>query len=347
VAAVPFIWPSPSAKEDTAVAGGSQTEGSRPDVLAETQAVELAAAAQREYSQRLGLPVEVTNSIGMQLAMIPPGEFLMGSPESEPEAYRFEKPQHRVTITEPFYLGVHEVTIGQFRRFVNATGYRTQAERDGRGGSGWDESTGELVGPDPRYCWRTTGFTQTDEHPVVNVSWNDAVAFGAWLAKTENKRYRLPTEAEWEYACRAGTTTRYFCGNDPEQLVQVGNVPDGCIRRKLTNGYPRMYLVSYDGYVYTAPVGSFQPNEFGLHDMHGNVFEWCQDWFGTHYKQSDLPAEDPMGPQAGTARVTRGGAWRFFPLRCQSSSRVGLVPGTRNTTQGFRLALVAGKASGR
>ena len=112
-------------------------------------------------------------------------------------------------ITRPFYLGVTEVTRGQFRRFVDDAGYQTEAEKDGKGGCGWNEETKKFE-QNPRYTWQNPGFEQTDEHPVVNVSWNDAQAFIGWLSRKEGKTYRLPTEAEWEYACRAGTTTRYF-----------------------------------------------------------------------------------------------------------------------------------------
>ena len=142
-----------------------------------------------------------------------------------------EKPQHEVRITRPFYLGVTEVTRGQFRRFVDDAGYQTEAEKDGKGGYGWNEETKKFE-QNPRYTWQNAGFEQTDEHPVVNVSWNDARAFIAWLSRKEGKTYRLPTEAEWEYACRAGTTTRYFCGDDPEGLAAVGNVADGTAKEK-------------------------------------------------------------------------------------------------------------------
>ena len=134
-------------------------------------------------------------------------------------------------ITRPFYLGKYEVTVGQFRRFVDDSGYQTEAEKDGKGGWGWNETANKFEQA-PRYTWREAGFEQTDLHPVVNVSWNDAVAFAEWLGKKEGKTYRLPTEAEWEYACRAGTTTRYFCGDDPEALAEVGNVADATAREK-------------------------------------------------------------------------------------------------------------------
>ncbi len=208
----------------------------------------------------------ITNSLGMKFAPIKAGEFLMGSPDTDRDAFDDEKPQHRVRITRPFYLGVYEVTRGQFRRFVDDSGYQTEAEKDGKGGWGWNEDAKKFE-QNPRYTWREAGFEQTDLHPVVNVSWNDAVAFAEWLSRKEGKTYRLPTEAEWEYACRAGTTTRYFCGDDAEALAEVGNVADATAREK----YPdwKSTIAVRDGFVYTAPVGRYRPNAWGLHDMHG------------------------------------------------------------------------------
>jgi hypothetical protein len=179
-------------------------------------------------------PDVVTNSIGMKLALIPAGEFLMGSHESldDIEAkfpgheYKSklerkildedEWPQHRVRITRPFRLGVYEVTVGQIRQFIQATGHKTEAETDGadgRGKGGWGISDdGKFEGRKPEYNWQHTGYELTDDHPVVNVTWNDAVRFCEWLSQKEGKKYRLPTEAEWEYACRAGTKQDRECG---------------------------------------------------------------------------------------------------------------------------------------
>jgi formylglycine-generating enzyme required for sulfatase activity len=168
---------------------------------------------------------QITNSIGMKLTLIPSGEFMMGSGESAEATAEFfnktygehlptvglfneEHPQHRMRITRPFYLGSYPVTRGQFWRFVKDTGYKTDAEKGEKPGAwGWDPDKKEF-GFNEKYSWRNAGFEQTDEHPVVNVSWNDAVAFCKWLSKKESKTYRLPTEAEWEYSCRAGMTTR-------------------------------------------------------------------------------------------------------------------------------------------
>src|SRR5208337_3270523 len=145
--------------------------------------------------------------------------------------------------------------------FVDETGYKTEAEKDGKGGYGWNEETKRFE-QNPRFTWQNPGFEQTDEHPVVNVSWNDAQAFIAWLGQKEGKTYRLPTEAEWEYACRAGTKTAYFCGDDPEGLALVGNVADGTAKKKFPTW--TWAIEAKDGYVFTAPVGQFQKNAFEL-----------------------------------------------------------------------------------
>ena len=163
----------------------------------------------------------------MKLVEIPAGEFMMGnqdSPEKLAKAFPAietrrieelfdEKPMHRVRITKPFYMGAHEVTIGQFKKFMEQADYRTEAERDGTGGWGYNREKNDFEGRKLEYSWRNPGFEQADDHPIVNVTWNDAVAFCDWLGKKEGHKYRLPTEAEWEYACRAGTTTTYFSGD--------------------------------------------------------------------------------------------------------------------------------------
>ncbi len=270
----------------------------------------------------------------MRLAPIPTGEFLMGSSDDE-DADDDEKPRHTVRITRPFYLGTTEVTVGQFRRFVEASRYRTEAERNGRGGRGWNEARATFE-VDPKYTWRDPGFPQTDEHPVTNVSWNDAVAFCEWLSTKEATIYRLPTEAEWEYACRAGTTTRYSSGADPETLAGVGNVADGTARAKFPNWTT---IAARDGYIFTAPVGTFRANAWGLHDMHGNVWEWCRDGYdGRYYQQS--PGDDPTGPSQASRRVYRGGSWADDPRYARSPRRVGVKPDYRYYDLGFRVARV-------
>jgi len=290
----------------------------------------------------------LTDSCGVRLVRIPAGTFLMGGPEPAAHlaaafaAYRRpasyfhdEYPQHRVRITRPFWLGAYEVTVGQFRRFVQESGYRTEAETDGTGAWGYNPTTGQCEGRRKQYNWRNPGFTQTDNHPVLNVTWNDAVAFCRWLSRKEGHRYRLPTEAEWEYACRAGTTTRYHYGNDPDLLPTRAVVLDA--RGRTTFPHVQEIHLPKDLQSLTRPVGRFPPNRWGLFDMHGNVWEWCADWYGADY-YAHAPAADPQGPSAGQQRVRRGGAWNSFPLWARAAFRNWNTPASRCVNLGFRVA---------
>ena len=288
----------------------------------------------------------ITNSIGMKLVRIPAGEFMMGSRESVEELdkayakygadcqwFKHEHPRHRVKISKSFFMGMHEVTVDQFRQFVRDTDYKTDGEKDGKGGVGWNEEKGKSE-RHSRYTWRNTGFKQDDNQPVVFISWNDAVAFCKWLSGKEKQKYRLPTEAEWEYACRAGTTTRYHSGNDPEGLVRVGNVGDATLKARIP---PTPWaLAGKDGYVFTAPVGQFQSNAFGLYDMHGNVWEWCADWYGEAY-YAKCPSVDPKGPASAKHRVLRGCSWGYRPSYLRSAVRSRDLPDTRYFDVGFRV----------
>jgi formylglycine-generating enzyme len=296
----------------------------------------------------------IINSIGMELTLIPSGEFTMGSGESargtadffrknyenlrRADFFEDEHPQHRVRITKPFYLGTYHVTLGQFRRFVTDTGYKTDAEKGGEinGGVGWSAAKKRFE-LNEKYSWRNAGWFQTDDHPVVNVSWNDAVAFCKWLGRKEDRRYRLPTEAEWEYACRAGTTTRYCNGDDPETLAKVANVADATAKASFPDW---ITIKASDGYVFTAPVGKFNPNAFGLYDMRGNACQWCSDWYGA-YSNANHTTDDPTGPGSGDFRVRRGSSWYGGddgPLISRSASRRGDGPFYRNYATGFRVA---------
>ncbi len=290
----------------------------------------------------------VENSLGMKLVVIPAGEFQMGGETVEDleaagitvldvhkQFIPAERPVHRVRISKPFLMGQAEVARGQFRKFVAAASYQTEGERDGEGGWGDD---GKGWSQKPEYTWLNPGFDQTDDHPVVNVSWNDAVAFCQWLSKKEGKRYRLPTEAEWEYACRGGTKTRYWTGDDPESLAASENVADASSRAKFPHADKNLFIRGRDGHVFTAPVGSFdRPNPFGLYDMQGNVCEWCSDWYDAEY-YAKSPAVDPKGPSsAGSFRVIRGGGWDFNPVCCRSANRLYDAPSNRVNNVGFRL----------
>ncbi|MFC1596728.1 formylglycine-generating enzyme family protein [Planctomycetota bacterium] len=294
---------------------------------------------QQNAGKASGMSVQKTIELGgdvpLEMVLIPAGAFVMGDNRGLDD----EKPVHEVTITKSFYLGRYEVTIEQFRRFVEVTGYATDAERGTgfQGAFGWNPDRMQFK-MNEKYSWRNTGFAQSDAHPAVNVSWSDAMAFCKWLGRKEGTAYRLPTEAEWEYACRAGTTTRYSHGNDSEGLAKVGNVADATFEAQ----YPELkgLVKASDGYAYTSPAGSFLPNPFGLYDMHGNVWEWCADWYDPeHYAKS--PTDNPGGPATGEERVYRGGGWFNCTRGCRSASRSAALPENRNLTLGFRVAVAA------
>ena len=310
---------------------------------------EQARQHQEAWAKYLGVPVEYENSLSMKFMLIPPGEFMMGSTEEEiaeglagttnsrlTEWLRSEGPQHRVRIAKPFYLGAHEVTVGQFRAFVETSGYKTQAETDGKGGApagvakAWQSRR-------PEYNWRTPSFDQTDEHPAVQLTWNDGTAFCDWLTDKEGVRYTLPTEAQWEYACRAGTTTEYWVGEDPEQQRDIGNVTDTSFNEQFS--FQGNAVDFDDGHVFTAPVMTYRANPFGIYDMCGNVWEWCSDWWAADsYPTSKL--SDPVGPPSGEERVFRGGSFRKCIFRAYSSSnRSSRTPDFCFADAGFRVVL--------
>jgi formylglycine-generating enzyme required for sulfatase activity len=285
-----------------------------------------------EMKQAKELTFDLGNGVKLEMVRIPKGKFLMGSPKNEEGRDDNESPQHEVTLKKDFYLGKYEVTRGQFRRFVESESYKTEAELDGKGSVGWDEASEDFK-QDKKYNWKNAGFEQSDDHPVVNVSWNDAVKYCEWLSKKEGKRFRLPTEAEWEYSSRARILNRFSFGDDEEDLAKHGNVADGTAKEK----YPKWdkAIRAKDGYIYTSPVGRFGVNVFGLHDIYGNVWEWCGDWYGEYSTES---VSDPSGPSSGSGRVYRGGSWNSHPLLCRSAVRGADLPSFRGGYLGFRLA---------
>ncbi len=336
----------------TAVPSPSLENANPSPLVAPFTAVQ-AKAGQEAWAKYLGKPVIERNSLGMDLILLPPGTFRMGSTAAQIDAvlkfdssatrenFADEQAQHTVQLTKPFRLGATEVTVGQFRRFVTATGYQTEAEKDGEGGFGWNATAEKFEGRKPEYTWKNTGFTQTDNHPVVNVSWHDAQAFVEWLSRDEGLSYRLPTEAEWEYACRAGTTGLWWHGDDPEGLGTSGNVADGTGKARWGTNYTNFnYIAARDGDAFTATVGrSSRTNPFGLSDMHGNVFEWCGDWYDAEfYGKSSGTAVDPFNASPASSRVLRGGSWSNDAGSTRSAFRGRSTPDIRSANIGFRVS---------
>jgi len=235
-----------------------------------------------------------TNSVGMKFARLPAGEFLMGSPKDEADRDDDEV-QHRVRITKPFYLGVYEVTQVEYVR---------------------------VMGKNPAHI---VGLTR----PVEMVRWDDAVAFCERLSKMEGRTYRLPTEAEWEYACRAGTTTPFAFGETLSSKTDAN----------IDGEYPYGEGEKGPNLETSTPVGLYPPNASGLYDMHGNVNEWCEDRYGKNYYKVS-PANDPIGPVSGQFRVIRGGSWYEWASYARSAERSGDLPGFYASWCGFRVALV-------
>jgi len=287
-----------------------------------------------------------TNSIGMIFVRIPGREFMMGSLKQEMDWLRLtfkkiwraghkqwfedELPLHPVRITRAFYLGVTEVTVGQFRRFVRETQYKTEAEK-GDGGMIWSNKE-ERWAAQKGMKWDAVPWQIADDQPVVFVSWNDAKAFCRWLSRKEKRVYRLPTEAEWEMACRAGSAwVRYPWGN---RLPGDSDCNFGDGNPKL----PESLTTVDDGYQYVSPVGSYKPNALGLHDMAGNVMEWVEDYYDRNYFESS-PLEDPKGPPKGVSRVNKGGNWFASPTDGRCAFRGFSGPEMSFWNLGFRVVL--------
>jgi formylglycine-generating enzyme required for sulfatase activity len=227
------------------------------------------------------------NSIGMEFVLIPAGTFIMGSPDMDQDADDDEKPAHQVTLSKPFYMGKYPVTQAQWQAVMGGNRSRFQG--------------------DPN-------------RPVENVSWNDVQTFIRKVNENENTfPCRLPTEAQWEYACRAGETTRYSFGASASQLGEYA-----------------WYAENSSGA--THPVGQKKPNPWGLYDMHGNVWEWVQDYYGDYSAEAVV---DPVGPAAGAYRVIRGGSWDYSARYVRAASRFGFHPGARLGLLGFRCSSLA------
>jgi len=311
------------------------------------------------------LAIKLSDTETLELVLVDPlaqpdrGEFLMGSSaenialiKKKGWPVQDDETEHKVKLTKPYYLGKYEVTRGQFSTFLNAAGEKTEAE-EGDGGYGWndDKKTHEK---DKKYTWKNPGYRQEDNHPVVLVSWNDSKKFTRWMAgraqlqqvsaKLSGRKWEfgLPSEAQWEYANRSPKQTLFAHGDDAEELANYGNVADSQFRDYL--GAKRADwpgIQADDKYVFTSPVGSshFRPNRFGIYDMTGNVWEWCEDYWG---KYDDVPNRDnpiQSDKQSNEGRVLRGGAWSNYPGFCRVAARDWYAPGNRDDDNGFRVCL--------
>ncbi len=287
------------------------------------------------------LILDLGNKVTMKLVLIPAGKFMMGSPETEKDRGQDEV-QHEVTINKAFYMGITHVTVDQFAAFVKDSGYKTEAEKDGYS-VGAEILDGKIgFGRVDGCSWRNPSFDQKGDHPVVQVSWNDTKAFCDWLSMKSGKTVQLPTEAQWEYACRAGAKTVYPWGDDPGNGKAWANCADQILKKKLPNLPVEFKFFSWDdGFAFTSPVGSFKGNAFGLYDMIGNAWEWCQDRYGDYDKEA---ASDPTGEETGARRVLRGGCWFNGPQVCRSAFRLPTAPNWRTDAIGFRVSVVAGAA---
>lgn len=263
--------------------------------------------------KKTGYPLEVRlKETGMQLVLILAGSFAMGSPENERERGDDEL-QHPVKLTQPFYIGKYEVSHAEFKRFIQKTDYKTEAE-NGRGGHVLEG--GQWVAR-PEVNWKKPNNESSDDHPVVLVSWNDAQEFLKWLNGNKGNRFHLPTEAQWEYACRAGTRFRFCYGDDPE-----------------SKDLSKHAWFTLNSGQHPHPCGQKEPGPWNLYDVHGNVWEWCADWSGLYPSGEQA---DPSGPEEGSGRVFRGGSWCDVPTFLRSARRNRAEPSNSFTTVGFRV----------
>ena len=229
------------------------------------------------------------------------------------------------------------MTLRQFKTFVDAAGYQTDAEKEGWSwawnGKDWEKMNGVSWRDDAEGARRPEN---EYKHPVIHVSWNDAKAYCEWLSRKTGKTYRLPTEAEWEYAAGNGAKHHtYSWGNGNPAGKKGGNVADEAAKRKFPDS--KVFAGYDDGYVFTAPAGSYEPNELGLYDMSGNVWEWCEDWYHDSYKGAPSDGSAWLSPE-GSTRVIRGGSWYLTPARARVAYRSSDLPAFRFYYVGFRLA---------
>lgn len=271
-----------------------------------------------------------------ETVIISAGSFLMGSDTFDEGHVENESPEHRVSIRRGFAIGLHEITVGEFRAFVERTGHATDAERRGYS-TVYNHASGRLTQRrDITWEHAYDGRKAADDDPVLHVSWNDATAYAQWLARSTGKPYRLPSEAEFEYAIRGGTTTPYWWGSgSPKRVVEniTGDGDESRSRRTWTVAFEDYS----DGHWGPAPVASFEPNPFGLYDISGNVAEWVRDCWHDTYIRAPTDGTAWVNPGCGY-RVIRGGYWASSPHQTRSAFRLSAKPDTSGARVGFRIA---------
>ncbi len=264
-----------------------------------------------------------------EMVVVPAGSFTMGSRASEAARSTNEGPQHSVKFAKAFAVGKFHVTVDQFAAFAAETGYDAGTKcLVFEGGNKMEEKQGR--------SWRDPGFAQTAAHPAVCLSWNDAKAYAAWLSRKTGRSYRLLTEAEWEYAARAGSTTRYSFGDDEKESCRYVNGADQTAKGTISEAKDWTVARCTDGYAYTSPVGSLLPNAFALHDMHGNAFQWLEDCWHANYAGAPSDGSARTSPDC-SVRVVRGGAWWVPPSGLRSARRDWTRADNRHAYVGFRL----------
>jgi|GEM_PF-5973763 len=347
-----------------------------------------AALLQKNFAAKTGLPVQYTNSIGMQFSLVPAAvcsfsrisdsSILARKDRIFAVAYRLNNAlfiSRRAIITKPFYAGVYEVTVGDFKKFTKDTGYQTDAETGKVQCFGWDEKKQvfSLVNENP-FTWKNTGFPQTDNHPVVNLTLDDMEAFIRWLSEKDQREYQLPTDTQWGLACRAcfadnyNTDSPFYAAglktmntadaSAMEILLSASKDTKDCNDEDMLwtltmlqekDNYAKFELKKYDdGFVFTSPVGKLKPNNFGLYDMHGKVSEICRDgYLPVIQKGASRYQCDPVNPITDEMLHSLcGGSWSSLSYRCQTGMRLPTEAKIAIPTRGFRLIVEIQKPAG-